>query len=213
MLAPMTSTSVSTSMAPGFVELQTHRDEWIKHPDADVAAILYNLSEEKAKEINTPGNVHLDEFVHQGRYWGKGLPNSLIDTKGGFPVSVGDDVYFMGLFYRHGGLFRNLPIARFGGVSRLIEEPIALPRNRGTSSFKALVYLVECRSWRGHSGSPALWLCPVLLFPKYKGERIQAPPGTVQGLLGIVSGHFEEPVGATVTGDVLGKSKQGSIKE
>ena len=176
---------------PGVIELRTQREDWYTHPEADVAAVLFSPTESQTKELDL-GYVHANEFIHHGRYWGSKLPQNMITSMGGFPVELGDDVYFIGLFYRQEGRTRNLPIARFGGISRMFQEPITFPRDRGTNRFSALVYLVECRSWGGHSGSPTFWVSPVTLHKKIKGERFPLPPGCVQGLLGLVS-WFAQP--------------------
>src|SRR5207253_3257650 len=39
-------------------------------------------------------------------------------------VGVGDEVFFVGLFVQHAGEARNLPMARFGHISRMPVEPI-----------------------------------------------------------------------------------------
>ncbi len=64
-------------------------------------------------------------------------------------------VFFVGLFAQDYGRQQNLPVARFGQISRMPIEPVTFKYPGGVTT-KALAYLVECRSWGGHSGSPVL---------------------------------------------------------
>jgi hypothetical protein len=123
---------------------------------------------------------------------------------------VGHEVFFTGLFGQHAGRLRNLPIARFGNISRLPGEPIAI-RRLGNSTEEIEGYLVEATSWGGHSGSPAFWLYPVSMVwfaPSSDRPDSQIPvssPGQIIGLMGLVSAHFDIPREATTKGDILGR--------
>jgi hypothetical protein len=61
--------------------------------------------------------------------------------------------------YEQPGEKQNLPIARFGQISRMPKEPII---RRGDIWDSVDAYLVECRSWGGHSGGPVLLGTPHL---------------------------------------------------
>jgi len=100
-----------------------------------------------------------------------------------------------------------LPVARFGNISRMPREPITVERRDGTRE-SLLVYLAECRSWGGHSGSPAFWVFPAVrvVMANVQGAPTPVPISDrmeVVGLLGLVSGHFDIEESAETTGDIL----------
>jgi hypothetical protein len=174
-------------------------------------------------------SVPLDQFVGADyRYHGAAdLPIAAdIAKMGGQLVLVGHEVFFVGLFSQHAGRERNLPIARFGAVSRQPSEPISVQRSDG--SIEELEgYLVEARSWGGHSGSPVFWYYPIseVFFvpdptarPMNREARRRAGAkaanqrqipisreGGLIALLGLVSAHFDIPQQAQTQGDVLGQ--------
>jgi hypothetical protein len=63
-------------------------------------------------------------------------------------IGVGDEVFITGLFTRHFGEERNIPIVRTGNIATMPGEKVQ------TRYGKAVVYLIECRSIGGLSGSP-----------------------------------------------------------
>lgn len=96
-------------------------------------------------------------------------------------IGIGDEIFLAGLFYRHYGRERNIPILRTGNIAAMPEEKI----QSGSETMDA--YLVEARSIGGLSGSP--------VFVNLSGVRL------VQGnlnvgvagfyLLGLMHGHWE----------------------
>jgi len=180
----------------GFHEFPTTRDQWLTHDTADVAAILFQPAQDEARDLGHR-TIPLDIFVSGGPdYKYEGSP---FGQAGGLPVSIGHEVFFLGLFVQHYGQERNLPVARFGRISRM-PGLIRLPRSRGTSSFETVAYLAECHSWGGHSGSPTFWLHPMV-----RERRQTIEIGNFQAFLGLVSAHYEIPREAKVVGDVVGK--------
>jgi hypothetical protein len=129
----------------------------------------------------------------------------------GITLSVGDDVFFVGLFSQQPGRERNLPIARFGAISRMPVEPITVRRDETTEELTG--YLVEARSWGGHSGSPVFWYSRIPKTEYVPAPRDPAFPSGLMptfreyhliSLLGLVSAHFDIPQAAEVQGDILG---------
>ncbi|MEJ7744194.1 MAG: hypothetical protein WKF73_17655 [Nocardioidaceae bacterium] len=104
-------------------------------------------------------------------------------------IGVGDDVFFAGLFSRHPGQERTQPIIRFGLISMMPHERIAVELAPKTTPVMVEAYLIEARSWGGHSGSPAYIHFP----PTRDGINIQLASRADSHplLLGIVSGHFD----------------------
>jgi hypothetical protein len=93
-------------------------------------------------------------------------------------IGIGDEVFVPGLFFRHYGTARNIPIVRAGNIAAMPEEPVATAR--GATS----AYLIECRSIGGLSGSPVF---------VYVG---QMRTGTIRAsatffLLGVMHGHWD----------------------
>lgn len=107
---------------------------WFHHPEdasADVAVMAWK----------PPGNVDV-------RLWEVG--NMMFDNAmEGAGVGVGTEVFVTGLFTKHSGTSKNLPIVRVGNIAMLPDEPVP------TSKFGDMqVYLIEARSIGGLSGSP-----------------------------------------------------------
>ena len=190
--------------AQGFVDFKTRQDDWLIHESADVAILLATLSEEVFEQVDISA-ITTDYFVtSEYRYAGPWLPSVIaanpFEKDGGWLLNVGEEVYFVGLFIQEAGLQRNLPIARYGNISRMPDEPIRLRRDKD-NTFEQFAYLVECRSWGGHSGSPAIWAWHGIMG---KGE-LTFPMGVIQGFMGLVSAHYEIPVKAVKKGDILGE--------
>jgi hypothetical protein len=186
----------------GFLDFRTRPDDWLIHESADVAILLATLSREIFEQLDISA-ISTEYFVtDKYRYAGPWLPSivakSPFEKEGGWLLNVGEEVYFLGLFVQEAGLQRNLPIARYGTISRMPEEPIKMKRH-DTTIFEQYAYLIECRSWGGHSGSPAIWVWPDIMG---KGQLI-FPMGMVQGFMGLVSGHYEIPVNARTRDEVL----------
>jgi hypothetical protein len=154
----------------GVRDILTDRSDWQKHHSADVACLL--LKEEYPEQI--PLNV----FV------GGDFPNHFRFTESGanFPVSVGTELFFVGLFVQAPGRRGNLPIARFGHVSRMPSEVILSFRDE-SYSLEQVAYLAECGSWGGDSGSPA--------FCVFYRTEDNGTPRRYIAFLGLISGHYD----------------------
>jgi len=131
----------------------------------------------------------------------------------GIAVETGHDLFFPGLFVQSAGRNANLPIVRFGNIARMpgdelltLESEIRRMQIRG--------YLAESHSWGGHSGSPVFWhytyninipievrqyrspLCIKAGRTPTRQANVMIGVGWAQGLLGLVSGHYDIPMNA-----------------
>lgn len=156
--------------------IRTNRNDWVTHPTDDridiaVYAMPYWISDLDHARMTT--NMFLtDEKVMERK------------------INAGDELLFPGLFKRHPGTHRNLPIVRFGNIAATPSEPI-----RHELGFTPL-YIAEIRSLGGVSGSPAF----VFLPSDREGFKGEFDPHTtfipLGGgefyLLGIVIGHWDD---------------------
>jgi hypothetical protein len=120
---------------------------------------------------------------------GKAIPLRMFCTQSNLAtinrsIGIGDEVFITGLFVKHSGTARNIPIVRFGNIAMMPEERVA------TEEFGEMeAYLIEARSIGGISGSPVFALMDV-----------NAGGGMIIGewrigLLGIIHGHWDLPKG------------------
>jgi len=180
-------------------DIPTLKSDWFTHDHADVAGIPYAPPQERdVIPIISPLFVNADySYTGPVPFW----PSNPWETDRKLRVQVGDDVYFVGLFVQSPGIRRALPIARFGAISRMPEELISMkryPESDDETMFEQRAYLAECHSWGGHSGSPAVWIAPV--YGTFRvpdlNKAFPIPAKSIQGLMGLVSGHFNIPVEA-----------------
>ena len=177
----------------GFAEIATQVDDWVEHDTADIAALM-TLPSVLPKGI-TPADLdtsslNLSSFVGPGpHYRVKGTGEfSGVDVQ----PRVGHEVYFLGLFTEHAGSDRNLPIARFGHISRM---PDFIEIEHGSVRFKTIAYLVEFHSIGGHSGSPVFFLYPINIVTPVRHEENETEYplydiAHMTGLMGLVTGHY-----------------------
>lgn len=163
-----------------FIEVKP--EAWHEHPSTEVAVSL----------LRTGPLDHVLIAIQQ----------FAIDAKvAEYKVATGDEVFFVGLFSEHPGTERNQPIFRFGNVSLMPDEKILV--NLGDSTARIRAYLVEARSWGGHSGSPAFVYFP----PDRFGNSISMNTSLPIFLLGLVQGHQEIKSDVAFIGDVFGTGK------
>jgi hypothetical protein len=102
-------------------------------------------------------------------------------------ISEGEDVFFAGLFESHIGQRQNQPIMRFGKLSLMTDEKIEWTDPiRGSPRYTEL-YLMECLSFGGNSGSPVFFY----LSPTRKSNVIYIGPAQIH-LAGIIKGSFHQ---------------------
>lgn len=121
--------------------------------------------------------------------------SSFVDetTRTDFGLLPGEDLAIVGLFAHRSGERANLPIVRMGSVAADLSERFEDP-NTG-EAFDA--YLAEVRSIGGLSGSPAYVVYRHgQVFPG--GHTIEVGQALLR-LLGIIRGHWDNPIDGGVT--------------
>jgi|GEM_PF-1216592 len=190
---PASEIIVRANSATQWREFTTHKNEWKTHDTADVAAILFNPPDDIDYKT-----VPFSALVN--RYRVSPPPEMPVNAPirrhiedGTIQVRLGDELFFVGLLIQSAGKKKNLPIVRFGHISRLPEEIVSF-KSEALQKIEVPVWLAECRSWGGHSGSPAYWYQTL-----HQGDLIQTPDGKTHtvvvgvnyliNLAGLVSGH------------------------
>jgi len=189
------NTLVSAPRLPEYIDIPTEKKDWDVHPTADVAAILLPIQSDLAlRPIQLKWFADSDYKV---RPKGAEYPSDLLKTSkrlGGFDIQAGDDVFFTGLFVESAGKHRNLPIARFGNISRMPELITLKSKTRG--EIQVIAYLVEGHSRGGHSGSPVFWhwraMTGTIVETANKNVRpVVASIEYIRAFIGLVSAHFD----------------------
>jgi hypothetical protein len=202
----------------GYEDIKTHKGDWYPHWNADVAAILapYDPARHAIQkvpiELFIGANYRLDISTFDGR--GNPVLEPVLRTAypGGIPVELGHELFFPGLFIQSAGKTRNLPIVRFGHISRMPGDEMVSIRGAVSGTKQIRAFLAEFHSWGGHSGSPVFWhheynITLPLNVPRWQPpqsslliqqkqfvpERIdvQVARGWIEGLLGLMSAHFD----------------------
>lgn len=182
----------------GYEDIPTSRADWYTHDEWDVALIPFVAPKEEARRLRM-SMVPLEQFVDADyRFWARRtMFEQTAKNLGGFLIDIGHEVAFLGLFIQHAGRGRNLPIARFGSISRMPFEPITVKRREGQQE-QIVGYLAECRSWGGHSGSPVFWSSPDAVqvievpHPQKPDQLVPVSHQTpLYALLGLVSAHYD----------------------
>jgi len=196
-----------------FIEFPTKIEDWYLHDNADVAAIpLFPSALPKGIKPTDidQASLKISDFVGGGPEY-----KFVGDTPFGIreiQPRVGHQIYFLGLFTEHYGTERNLPIARFGHISRM---PDSLEIEINNTYFHIVAYLVEFQSWGGHSGSPVFFLYPMVVEDQIslqfvEGGQKQNVTACVNlvwltSFMGLISGHYDISKEAQKTGDILGE--------
>ncbi len=157
----------------GFQDIPAHPDSWVTHPTTDVAVASVSLPLAEYHLRTIPLEQMLtDEQIASWK----------------FPkFGAGDKVFFVGLFSEFAGRERYQPIVRLGNIALMPYEPIPVRLYLDSEERTPIkAYLVEARSWGGHSGSPAF------VWPNGIGYR----------LLGLVQGHYDINQKVKFLGDI-----------
>ena len=172
-----------------YIDVLTPQDNWTEHPITDIAVCAAHMPEKEDTKWLPISMLATPEYIAE------------------HTVMEGDDVFFCGMFQGFTGTEKMQPLIRFGNISLMPYEKIFLRDTLEDKPYLAEAYLVEARSWGGHSGSPTfLYFKPdrvpgVITLPTYKGRG----PDAV--LLGLVSSHFELSQDVKFIGDILGSGK------
>ncbi len=159
-----------------FKDIPMSSESWEKHPGSDVAvARLPGIPEDVQIQTYPIESLAIKEILEGRRP----------------PVGEGDEVFFVGLFHRFPGEQQILPVARFGNIALMPYEPVmARTSVRQDAPSKPIsAYLVEARSWGGHSGSPAWVYFPTTRTPS-ESLTWNDLGATQPLLLGLVQGHY-----------------------
>ncbi len=171
-----------TRQPKGYKDVPITVDQWVRHPDTDVAVARVALPDETMIGLVGPHSVGLL----------MGPPEQGPNPYATEPVvGEGDDVFFVGMFNRFYGKESVLPIVRFGNIALMPYEPISVKLSKAEDAPTVPIdaYLVEARSWGGHSGSPAWVYFPLTRDPT-KGLTWDDTGGKTPKLLGLVHGHY-----------------------
>jgi hypothetical protein len=147
------------------------KTKWLFHPPdsqlTDVAAAPFWINTDIVDHLYIPFHFPRDERLRQP-------PLS--------SVSLGAEVFAVGLFSTHYGRERNIPIIRVGNVAAMPEEPV---HTKYAGDIEA--YLIELRSIAGLSGSP------VFIDTQYE-RAVHLGNNTIFQdyiFMGLIHGHFD----------------------
>jgi Trypsin-like peptidase domain len=167
---PKVFVSINRKSGPPAV-VEAKYEHWFHHPDpdppVDVAVIGIGLDE------------RVDDFTHGTVGSEIVVSEQMIRDQ---QISVGDEVFIVGLFRNHSGRQRNIPIVRIGNIAAMPEEPVS------TKTGPMDAYLIEARSIGGLSGSPVF-----VNFGSWRvyGNQSKLYSGYGGALLGLMHGHFD----------------------
>lgn len=185
------------SKAGDFKEVPTDVDDWLPHNTADVAAIQFPTDALPgglaAKDVDA-ASLSMSTFVGPGPHyeWEGEIPDY---GKKVIRFVVGHEIYLTGLFTEHYGKERNLPIARFGHISRM-PGTVEIESAGGRAEITA--YLAEFQSWGGQSGSPVFFWHPMMAQTDVTdsgGNTIRTTYDLMHAtaFLGLIHGHYDIP--------------------
>lgn len=162
---------------------------WSYHDDDDIAVSVLDLDEEE-----TPYDIAvlpIPDF----------LPSFAPHRHGERTVvnrpMLGDQVYFVGLFAPIQSMGeRNIPLVRSGTLAALGQDDVPIRLPDGTL-LRYTAHLIDCRSYRGFSGSPCF-----VQFPREPSAGGVGRSDEETELLGVISSHFDLRENAGLTGEI-----------
>jgi hypothetical protein len=152
------------------IELDLSQHPVLTHPDenVDLAATLLHPCEEYFDYLSITEDYFTNDTI-------------LVEKN----IREGSRVFFAGLFSHFYGKQRNYPIVRFGNISLITNEKLEL-KNRGLIG-SAHLYLVECQSLGGFSGSPVFFE-----LDRITPAKIFHSPEIYLG--GVMKGHYNDVI-------------------
>lgn len=154
----------------GFQWVATPIEEWIEHPDDyTLDASVY------------PFSLPREMFEY------KTIPMSMIVTQQvvtDYSIGVGEDIFLTGLFSKHVGNKKNIPIVRTGTIAVMADPDELVEVNIMGRRYEIEAYLIESRSIGGLSGSPVFASLGIMSLATKKSRHGEL------FLLGIVHGHW-----------------------
>jgi hypothetical protein len=148
-------------------KLTTHFADWRFHPNNPVidVAVLPIASVQGLDMLFYPAQNTVTEHVK---------------SKEG--IGLGDEVFVVGLYTKHSGRRKNIPIVRIGNIAAMPDEPLVASRGEMDG------YLVETRSIGGISGSPVFVNLGAL---RARNTNIILGAGPWFYLLGLMHGRWD----------------------
>jgi hypothetical protein len=171
---PLTNLHIRLNKNSGgaeYIDIGYSKDHLLTHNDENVDVIAFPCFPplEIYKIIAIPEDLFLPRYFQ--------------DEMG---IREGSNVFFAGLFSNYFGKKENHPIVRFGRISLLGEEKIEI-NNPGEPIKSAHLYLIECNSLGGFSGSPVF----------FESDRITPRKiyyNTQFHFGGIMKGHYNDMI-------------------
>lgn len=145
-------------------------DNWTRHPtdtNVDIAVLPF-------KALTSLDHTALPCDPHP----------ALLANPQKWKIKVGTDVFITGLFLRHYGKQRQIPIVRTGTIAALPQEPVDMTDVPGERQIQA--YLIETHSMGGLSGSP-VFANPMAISLDGNQAKLQ----TAHIWIGLVSAHWQ----------------------
>jgi len=178
---------VRVNLAVDKSEYFSIHDEWAYHEQSDVAVIPFDIPD-GCQVRSIPLEMALtDDKIREKK------------------IGVGDDVLVTGLFTRHHGKQRNLPILRAGIISAMPNEPLT-----GSDGQPYFAYLAELRSIGGLSGSPVFVVKENVPGQTHYTRHLGLALPTFQTefyFLGLIRGHWDEEDIQMGDTDLAGREK------
>ena len=148
--------------------VDTRIEDWLRHPTEaglDVAACAFPLGEGHDQSACPISMILGDDRISRDG------------------IGPGDEVFLTGLFSKHAGSDRSIPIIRMGNISAMPDEEI-----RCEKRWVSRPYLIEARSFGGLSGSPVF---VQLGTTRTVDGIIKYASQPVFYLMGLMEGHWE----------------------
>lgn len=180
-------------------QIETEPHEWYFIPNGDDVAIcdITDYNPELSEGALT--FIHEDVFVTQ-------------DIIKVHDIGMGDEAFMVGLFVDHPGKEQNVPLARFGNLSRLAsaQSPVEQPNDQARPS-----HLVDMRSRGGFSGSPVfVYRTPFTDLKFVDGEARSKPidpTDLFMMLLGVHCAQFPEEAKIKLAESTPDNIKEGDV--
>jgi hypothetical protein len=168
----------------GAESIPTHVKDWYVHPSDD----SIDLAVARSPQGISKGKREADHLAYQ---IDRLATASVIESEA---IGIGDEVFIAGLFGYHPGSTKNIPIIRVGHIAAMPEEPIETNFTDNMGCEKGMeAYLIEARSMKGLSGSPAFVHLGVVRSHQ-DGDRDYQRIGGEFYLLGLVVGHYQQKI-------------------
>jgi hypothetical protein len=181
-------------------KIDTEPHEWQFIPSSDDLAaydITDDLHDASHGDDEKIVSIHENIFV---------TPDVIVSNN----ITIGEDVFMVGLFVGHPGNEQNIPLGRFGNLSRLASDQSPVEQPNGTLRPS---HLIDMRSRGGFSGSPVfIYRTPFNDLSTVAGRMRSMPkPGdSFLMFLGVHCAQFPEEARVTVA-ESKGNIREGDV--